>query len=112
MSKPLDNGDQWTMEESEAQTEGITASFSLSSDLFNVFTASLGLDVSSSYTVTSTVGITKTIDCQPGQRGVIVWFPSFDYYEGTFQPSGRSGYIWIPQSGAASQSTYRVRCVG
>lgn len=108
----LQNGFEFSVEESHTKTEGVTTSVSLGSDLFGVMTAGIGIDISSSYSVTSSTGISVKIDCGDSPSGVVVWFPLFDYYEGTFQPSGEPGYIWVPLDTSVSKGNYRVRCLG
>lgn len=112
MTDRLPNGGKWVASKSKTETVGITASVSLGGSLFDVMTAEIGLEVSSSYSVTSGTSIEIPIECEGNQSGVVVWFPLFDYYAGKFQPSGDSGSIWVPLDSETSTGNFRVRCLG
>lgn len=112
MTDRLPNGGKWVASKSKTETVGITASVSLGGSLFDVMTAEIGLEVSSSYSVTSGTSIEIPIECEGNQSGVVVWFPLFDYYAGKFQPSGDAGSIWVPLDSETSTGNFRVRCLG
>ncbi|WAO92227.1 Hypothetical protein NCS54_00972400 [Fusarium falciforme] len=112
MTDRLPNGGKWVASKSKTETVGITASVSLGGSLFDVMTAEIGLEVSSSYSVTSGTSIEIPIECEGNQSGVVIWFPLFDYYAGKFQPSGDSGSIWVPLDSETSTGNFRVRCLG
>jgi hypothetical protein len=109
---PLPNGATFTASETETVSVGITASVTLGGTLFEVMTASIGISVTSEYSVSSSTSVSFTIECEGNQEGVVAWRPLFDYYEGTFEPSGESGYIWVPLDTDPSRSNYDYRCIG
>lgn len=84
MTDRLPNGGKWVASKSKTETAGITASVSLGGSLFDFMTAEIGLEVSSSYSVTRGTSIEIFIECEGHQSGVVIWFPLFDYYAGKF----------------------------
>ncbi|KXX80988.1 hypothetical protein MMYC01_205174 [Madurella mycetomatis] len=112
VTAPLPNGATFQASETETQSIGITASVSLGGTLFEVMTAEIGLSVSAEYSISSSTTVSFVIECEGDQEGVVAWRPLFDYYEGTFQPSGDSGYIWVPLDNEVSRSNFDYRCIG
>lgn len=74
-------------------------------------TAEIGIEVSSSYTVSSSEGIEVPVEeCEGSESAVVVWFPLFNYC--TFEGSDDVEYLWVPQDTKAAKGNYRVRCLG
>lgn len=68
----LPAGSMYTTTETSSSTTGISASVDVGVDLFEVFTASVGLSVSQDYTVSSASGVSVNVDCADGQDGIVV----------------------------------------
>ncbi|KAB5545525.1 hypothetical protein GE09DRAFT_1243184 [Coniochaeta sp. 2T2.1] len=106
----LPAGSSYTTTQGDERSTGISSSFGLEAGFFDLFTASAGITVETSYTVTSSVGITVVIQCDNGQQGILYWSPLFNRYQGNFQPSGDAYDVWIPL--ADSAGSYDVECLG
>jgi hypothetical protein len=89
----LSSGVGYTWETSETQTFSVTTSVSMGAS-WEVFTASVGVEVTESESFTVTEGLTFDVDC-PNQ-GQVTFYPLYDYYEVTGYPSETTVEIWIP----------------
>jgi hypothetical protein len=107
----LTAGSSYTTEEATSVTTGVSASVEISAGFFAIFEASIGAEISQDQTSTSLVGIDVLVDCDPGQEGIIIWYPLFTLYQGEFTPSGTNVDIYIPNNSATGTSNFGVRCV-
>ncbi|KAB5531346.1 hypothetical protein GE09DRAFT_1228148 [Coniochaeta sp. 2T2.1] len=97
-------------QQGDERSTGISSSFGLEAGIFDLFTASAGITIETSWTVTSTVGITVLIPCDNGQRGIPYWSQLFDRFTGNFRPSGDAFDVWIPLANSAG--SYDVERLG
>lgn len=108
----LPAGSSFTITEESSQTTSISSSVGLEAGFFDIFSASVSLEVSSSYTASSGTSVTIFVDCESGQSGQIFWYPLYDVYSGFFTPSNTNAEYAIPQDSQASKTNYRVKCFG
>lgn len=62
----LPAGSSYTISQQDSTTVGISTTASLEAGFFDIFSASVGVTVSSDYTVTSGTSVTISVDCDPG----------------------------------------------
>jgi hypothetical protein len=105
---PLPSGSSYMIQESEAQTQGISMSVEFGASFFEIFSASAGLEISQEFTVTSTTGVTVNVDCPEGQNGIIYWQPIFIVYQGFGRPSMNSFEVRVPSN--VGLGSYSVAC--
>jgi hypothetical protein len=89
----LNSGVGYSYEESETTSYSVTTSVSMGGAI-EVFSASVGVEITEEESFTVTEGITFDVDC-PNQ-GQITFWPLYDYYEVTGHPSELQYSIWIP----------------
>lgn len=107
----LSSGVAYTWETSETQTFSVTTSVSMGAS-WNIFTASVGVEMTESESFTVTEGLTFDVDC-PNQ-GQITFYPLYDYYEVISHPSETTVEIWIPvlSSDRKVNGEIAVACLG
>jgi hypothetical protein len=98
--------------EDSSVTTGISVSAELSAGFFDLFSASIGTEVSAEQTSTSSYGMNINVDCKSGQMGVVYWYPLFTLYQGRFEPSGQYVDFYIPDDSVAGTSNFGVNCLG
>ncbi|KAH8882500.1 hypothetical protein GQ53DRAFT_812003 [Thozetella sp. PMI_491] len=106
----LPAGSTYVTTQADTKTQGIESSFGLEAGFFDIFTASAQITVSSSFSITSTVGVNVLIQCEDSQQGTLFWAPLFDRFQGNFQPSGEAFDVYIPIPNSAG--SYDVECLG
>jgi hypothetical protein len=99
-----------TITESETVSTGFSASMEMSAGFFEIFTASVGAEISQEQSSTSSFGTSIFVNCEPGQTGVIYWRPLFTLYQGQWMPSGKYVDIWVPDDSEVGRSNFGVRC--
>ncbi|KAL2208081.1 hypothetical protein CC79DRAFT_1357591 [Sarocladium strictum] len=79
---------------------------------WNIFTASIGTEISESETFSISEELTFDIDCRGS--GQVTFYPFYDYYQITSWPSGTHSEIWIPASnnGYSVNGAIAVVCQG
>jgi len=87
------SGVEYKYEVQESETYSATTSVSMGAAL-EVFSASVGVEVTESETFTVTEGITFSVDCP--DQGQITFWPLYNYYEVKGYPSEQEYEIWIP----------------
>jgi hypothetical protein len=107
----LSSGVGYEWEVTESQTFSVTTSVSMGA-AWNIFTASIGVEVTESETFTVREGITFDVDC-PNQAQ-ITFYPLYDYYDITSWPSETHVEIWIPVISSARKvnGEIAVACLG
>ena len=105
-------GDTYKVEKSKTETVSITTSVSIGGDLFKAMPAEIGIESSSSFSVTSTSGVEVAGDCPGAEAVVILWAALYNYYEGTFEDSDEVQYIYVPQNNDETKGNFKVRCLG
>ena len=93
-----------------AQTIGIQSSVGVEGKLFEVIGVKADLSLSADYSITSSVGVTVRIGCNPGQQSNLYWTPVFNRYQGTFKPGGESFDVAVPVEDSAG--SFNVECLG
>jgi len=106
----LPAGSSYTTTTTDTKTTGISSSFGLEAGFFDIFTASADITVSTDYSISSTTGVTVDVQCENGQQGIVYWAPLFDWFQGTFEPSGDAFSVYIPIADTAG--AYDVDCLG
>jgi hypothetical protein len=103
-------GSSHMIREDETVSSGISTSMEMGASFFEIFTASVGVEISQEQSSTSSFGTTILADCEPGQTGVIYWKPLFTLYQGKWTPSGNYVDIWVPDDPEVGRSNFGVRC--
>jgi hypothetical protein len=95
------------MTTTESRTEEFSIGTEVSAGLEGIVSASINTEYSRSYTASSTTGISVPVNCP--NRGQLVWHPTFNRFDGRFEPSGDFAEFWIPSD---TQGEFDVRCIG
>ncbi|KAF2162878.1 hypothetical protein M409DRAFT_26733 [Zasmidium cellare ATCC 36951] len=106
---PSPNGSTYTVMDARSTTKSVEASAGLSANLFDIFTASVGISTTYSQTFSEEVGYSVPINCPDSERGVVYWVPLFTQYGGVYLPSNTGADWYIANSGA--QTSYEVQCL-
>ena len=94
-------------------TEGFSTSVGVSAELsvgfFDIFTASVGIDVSMEFSqeYTRTIEFDPSKSCSTSQEAFMVFLPHFDHYV-VADENGNQYDIWIPVEGG----DVAVQCLG
>lgn len=96
----------FNLEQGYSVTQGVSASVGVGSEAFNSMTLSASVTVDTSTTVSYSRGYSIPVNCPA--CGIVEWHPHFDYVEGTWQPSGQTGWFAEPNG----RSDFLVACVG
>ncbi len=107
----LGKGVEYKYEVSESTKFGVTTNMNIGG-AWNVFTASIGIEMPQEDTYTVTEGLTFNVDCD--NQGQVTFWPFYDFYEVTFFPSDTSGEIWVPVPDGDKKVSgeIAVACVG
>ncbi|KAM0701311.1 hypothetical protein Q7P35_011672 [Cladosporium inversicolor] len=84
---PSPSGSSYTVSSSRSETNSVSSSASLSVGFFEIFEASVSIDVGYEETISETEGYSVPVDCPSGQRGIIYWVPLYTSYSGLYLPS-------------------------
>jgi hypothetical protein len=107
---PSPSGATYKVENTQAQTSSVSSSASLGVSFFEIFEASVDIEVGFEDTVEETMGYELVIDCPTGQDGVLYWTPLYTRYVGLYQPSGEQAEWYVANGG--EQSSYELQCIG
>jgi hypothetical protein len=126
---PSPSGATYKVENTQAQTSSVSSSASLGVSFFEIFEASVDIEVGFEDTVEETMGYELVIDCPTGQDGVrkfrscvtgehgicadtsiVYWTPLYTRYVGLYQPSGEQAEWYVANGG--EQSSYELQCIG
>ncbi|KAI1270039.1 hypothetical protein F5Y18DRAFT_434463 [Xylariaceae sp. FL1019] len=110
VSANLPAGSTYTIQKSESYTEGVTVSAEVSASFFDIIGTSLSISTTQEWSYTTTEGFEVPVDCDDGQSGVVYYYPVFNKYDGTAEPSGTFLTIW--QSIDGNLGEYMVTCLG
>lgn len=107
----LGSGVGYTYESSKSTKFGVVTTLEIGG-AWSIFTASAGIEMSFEETFTVTEGLQFNVQCE--NQGQITFWPFYTYYEVTFQPSGTSGTIWVPEptGDRTVNGEIAVGCVG
>ncbi|KAM0324587.1 hypothetical protein ACHAQA_007973 [Verticillium albo-atrum] len=109
----MQGGASYEVSDSESESVSISVSTSMGLTLFGVFTASVGISETKDKTTTTQTGISIPVNCEPSQNGQIYFEPYYDYYHGSFQPSGEEVTFWIPvERGPNAAGRWTSECFG
>ncbi|KAK4508316.1 hypothetical protein PRZ48_002054 [Zasmidium cellare] len=106
----LSSGSTYMIQDSDAQTIGVSTSVTVEDSFFDLFDASASVSVMASDTETSTVGVNVNIDCEMRQEGIVYLVPLYTYYAG-FCTSDNNTEIDV-FSPIPDQNNYMVQCLG
>lgn len=67
---PSPSGSTYTVSSSRSETSSVSSSASLSVGFFEIFEASVSIDVGYEETISESEGYSVPIDCPSGQRGI------------------------------------------
>jgi len=109
----LPTGSDYTYEVSESNTYSVTTSVSIGAAI-EVFSASVGTEITEEETFTVSEGVTFSVDCGEGGSGQITFYPLYDYYEVNGRPSMEDYNIWLPvlDSNRLMTGEIAVACLG
>lgn len=107
---PSPSGSTYTVSSSRSETSSVSSSASLSVGFFEIFEASVSIDVGYEETISESEGYSVPIDCPSGQRGIIYWTPLYTRYQGLYEPSGTQVEWYIANGG--TQTSYVLQCIG
>lgn len=100
----------WEYTVSESTTFSVSTSVEIGA-AWNIFTASVGIEMSQEDTFTTTETFTYTVDC-PDSAQITFW-PLFDYHEVYFVKNEQRVEIWVPSvSGSMIAGEIGVECIG
>lgn len=107
----LGNGVGYEWEVTESTSFSVTTSMNLGA-AWNIFTASVGFEMSQEDTFTVREGITFNVPC--ANQGQVTFWPFYDYFETQWSPSGTEGEIWVPVEHGDKKigGEVAVSCVG
>lgn len=106
----LPAGSMYTIQDSDSQTVGVSASVTVEAGFFDLFDASASVSVDASDTVMSTTGVNVNVDCDSGQEGIIYLVPTFTEYVTICTSNGNTEIdVYAP---IQDQNDYIVQCLG
>ncbi|GAB7358262.1 hypothetical protein MBLNU230_g0413t1 [Neophaeotheca triangularis] len=108
----LPNGSTWTLTKSHAQTSSVDSTASLDAGLFDIFTASVGIEFGFSDTVTHSVEQQIPVVCPNGNTGHLWWLPEFTLYRGSFSDRPGAVDILVPltDGDGGARGNFETRC--
>ena len=128
---PSPSGSTYTVSSSRSETNSVSASASLSVGFFEIFEASVSVDVGYEETISESEGYSVPVNCPSGQRGIsksrcpgqcggdvrnlivtftVYWTPLYSRYMGVYTPSGTQVEWYVANGG--TQTSYFLQCIG
>lgn len=110
VSGQLPAGSDFIEQSTETFSYSMEISASVTSGFLGIIEVTVSASYSQSYQYSRTTGLNVYVDCEPGQNGIVYYYPLQRQVQGIGHPSGEYLTIWIPQENGFGN--YHVQCLG